>query len=136
MSWKLMFECKQCFLMLFFVKKKKKIKSETELTASVLKKISKTHVRLNKCFLIRGNRRNRQNVLFRLIKKRSFNLLCVLVVFCNNEPDDKVTNTHKYEQWTKTLFLFSLSFFLFPCQSRSSSNCLFCCWWFFVLFCF
>ena len=86
------------FFDVVFCKKKKKIKSETELTASVLKKISKTHVRLNKCFLIRGNIRNRQNVLFRLIKKRSFNLLCVLVVFCNNEPDDKVTNTHKYEQ--------------------------------------
>ena len=55
--------------------KKKKIKtSETESTASVLNKRSKTHKRLKERFLIRRN----IFVLFRLIKKRSFNLLCVL----------------------------------------------------------
>ena len=36
-------------------------KSETELTASVLKKISKTHERLKERFLIRQNRTKRAN---------------------------------------------------------------------------
>ena len=42
-------------------KKKKKKKSETELTASVLKKRSKTHKRLKERFLIRRNRTKRAN---------------------------------------------------------------------------
>ena len=46
-------KCFQC--------KKKKKKSETELTASVLKKRSKTHKRLKERFLIRRNRTKRSN---------------------------------------------------------------------------
>ena len=42
---------------------------------------SKTHKRLKERFLIRRNRTKRIFVLFRLIKNRSFNLLCVLDLF-------------------------------------------------------
>ena len=62
--------------------------SEAELTASVLKKRSETHKKLEEHFLIGRDRTKRAKfhkcarfVLFRPIKKRSFNLLCVLDLF-------------------------------------------------------
>ena len=77
-------------------KKKKEEKSETELTASVLKKRSQIHKRLKERFLIRRAR----FVLFRFIKKRSFNPLCVLDLLTTSQTHSLVKSAWN-TVWTK-----------------------------------
>ena len=78
---------------MLFINKEKKINALRQRRDA--KDRSKTHKKLKERFLIGRNRTKRANfVLFRSIKKRSFNLLCVLDLFFSSE------------RWQSTLFLF------------------------------
>ena len=91
-------------------------KSETGLTAIILKKRSKTHKRLKERFLIRPNRtKHARFVLFCLIKKRSFDLLCVLDL---SFPTTNINLDLLIEKW-KNIHCWSKSYkvckFYFKC---------------------
>ena len=90
---------------LVYLKKQKKKKTLNRVDCQRYEKGSKTHKRLKKCFLKRGLPQNcARFVLFRPIKKRSFNFLCFwdlvflaarisprrYALFCNVKDDTEV----------------------------------------------